>query len=97
MHGCISFAATLTRAKSPQYLNSGPGCIGGAYVNKRHEQRDAPHLKGWWSNKESTRFQMRDGCDTAPGIDGFRLCNPPPILVALVKASLEVRIFFRFF
>lgn len=40
---------------------------------------------------------MRDGCDTAPGIDGFRLCNPPPILVALVKASLEVKIFFRFF
>ncbi|XP_047468963.1 kynureninase-like [Penaeus chinensis] len=73
-----------------KYLNSGPGCIGGAYVNKRHEQRDAPHLKGWWSNKESTRFQMRDGCDTAPGIDGFRLCNPPPILVALVKASLEI-------
>ncbi|KAK7085033.1 hypothetical protein SK128_007461 [Halocaridina rubra] len=75
---------------SYKYMNSGPGCIAGAYVNKRHNEREVSHLKGWWSNKEVTRFQMKDECDTAVGVDAFRLCNPPPFLVALVKASLEI-------
>ncbi|CAL4187850.1 unnamed protein product [Meganyctiphanes norvegica] len=73
-----------------KYLNSGPGCIGGAYVNKRHNNRNVSNLKGWWSNREDTRFQMRTECDAANGVDSFRLCNPPPFLVALVMASLEI-------
>ncbi|XP_045584712.2 kynureninase isoform X1 [Procambarus clarkii] len=73
-----------------KYLNSGPGCIAGAYINQRHNGRRAPHLRGWWSNKETTRFEMNDECDMAIGVDSFRLCNPPPFLVALVKASLEI-------
>ncbi|KAK4317027.1 hypothetical protein Pmani_011839 [Petrolisthes manimaculis] len=73
-----------------KYLNSGPGGISGAYVNKRHEGRDTPHLKGWWSNSEDTRFQMKKTCDVAPGVDGFRISNPPPLLVCLVLASLEI-------
>lgn len=73
-----------------KYLNSGPGCIAGAYVNKKHNERTSLHLKGWWSNKEKTRFQMKKECDTAGGVDSFRLCNPPPFLVALVMASLEI-------
>lgn len=73
-----------------KYLNSGPGCIGGAYVNKAHNNRNVPNLNGWWSNNENTRFQMRAECDAAAGVDSFRLCNPPPFLVALVMASLEI-------
>lgn len=75
---------------SYKYLNSGPGCIAGAYVNKKHNKRPSNHLQGWWSNKESTRFQMRQECDAAEGVESFKLCNPPPFLVALVKASLEI-------
>ncbi|XP_066978387.1 LOW QUALITY PROTEIN: kynureninase-like [Macrobrachium rosenbergii] len=73
-----------------KYMNSGPGCLGGAYVNSKHNKRNTDHLHGWWSNKETTRFEMRDECDVADGVDSFRLCNPPPILVALAKASLEI-------
>ncbi|XP_018019976.1 kynureninase-like [Hyalella azteca] len=74
-----------------KYLNSGPGCIAGAYVNKKHAGRSSKsQLRGWWSNKEDTRFLMQEHCDVAPGVDGFRLCNPPPFLVALVIASLEI-------
>lgn len=75
---------------SYKYMNSGPGAIAGAYVNKRHNDRLAPHLEGWWSNKDTTRFEMRETCDSAPGVDSFRLCNPPPILVSIVLASLEI-------
>lgn len=73
-----------------KYLNSGAGSIGGAYVNKRHDTREAPHLRGWWSNKETTRFFMFQECDVAPGVDSFRMSNPSPMMVALVKASLEI-------
>ncbi|KAF2366791.1 Kynureninase [Trinorchestia longiramus] len=74
-----------------KYLNSGPGCIGGAYVNNKHRKRNTEgQLKGWWSNAEDSRFLMMEDCDVALGVDGLRLCNPPPFLVALVIASLEI-------
>lgn len=75
-----------------KYLNGGPGAIGGAYLNAKHINRDlqGPLLKGWWSNKESTRFEMRQECDTAEGIDAFRISMPPVLLMAAVKASLDI-------
>ena len=74
-----------------QYLNSGAGCLGGSYVNARHNERPGPRLQGWWSNREETRFEMREYCDRASAVDGFRLSNPPPLLTACVLASLVVR------
>ncbi|XP_068203975.1 kynureninase-like [Palaemon carinicauda] len=73
-----------------KYMNSGPGCIAGAYVNSKHNARNSNHLHGWWSNKKATRFEMRQECDLAEGVESFKLCNPPPILVALAQASLEI-------
>ncbi|XP_064107028.1 kynureninase-like [Macrobrachium nipponense] len=73
-----------------KYMNCGPGSLAGAYVNSKHNKRNTDHLHGWWSNKEKTRFEMRDECDVADGVDSFKLCNPPPILVSLAKASLEI-------
>lgn len=71
-----------------QYLNSGAGGIAGAFVHRNQNGR--PKLSGWWSNREETRFQMKHSLDVAPGADAYRLSNPPPSLVALHKASLEV-------
>jgi kynureninase len=73
-----------------QYLNSGAGCIAGAFIHRKHHQDDRPRLCGWWSNREETRFDMQHSVDAAPGADAYRLCNPPPALVALHKAGLEV-------
>lgn len=73
-----------------KYLNSGPGCIAGAYINARHNERAEARLEGWWSNRRETRFEMREDCDRAPSIDGFSLSNPPPLLVASVLASLKI-------
>lgn len=76
-----------------QYLNSGAGGIAGAFVHRQHHQDNRPKLSGWWSNREETRFGMKHTVDIAPGADAYRLSNPPPALVALLKASLEVCIF----
>ncbi|EFX89028.1 hypothetical protein DAPPUDRAFT_310889 [Daphnia pulex] len=75
---------------SYKYLNSGAGCIAGAFIHRKHHQDDRPRLCGWWSNREETRFDMQHSVDAAPGADAYRLCNPPPALVALHKAGLEI-------
>ena len=64
--------------------------IAGAFVHTKHHQSLPPHLQGWWSNAQETRFEMRDRVDPAPGAESFRLCNPPPWLAALNLASLEI-------
>jgi kynureninase len=73
-----------------KYLNSGAGGIGGAFVHSRHHESMPSHLEGWWSNKQETRFEMREQVDAAAGAESFRLCNPPPWLAALNLASLEI-------
>lgn len=71
-----------------QYLNSGPGGIGGAFVHRAHHGR--PKLAGWWGNRPETRFQMRHEIDYAVGADSYRLSTPPAFMFALNKAGLEV-------
>lgn len=73
-----------------KYLNSGAGGVGGAFVHRRHHSSLPSHLEGWWSNKQQTRFEMREKVDLATGADAFRLCNPPPWLTAINFASLEI-------
>jgi len=75
---------------SYKYLNSGAGAIGGAFLHTKHHGNVPSHLEGWWSNKQETRFEMRDVLDPAPGVDCFRLANPPPFLAALNLAALEM-------
>ena len=52
-----------------KYVNSGPGAIGGLFVNSRHGQVDVPALEngangfrdrlcGWWGGDKSMRFAM---------------------------------------
>lgn len=73
-----------------KYLNSGPGAVGGAYVNQRHHHSDLPRLHGWWGNDESSRFLMRDEFDPAPGVNVWQQSNPPILALAPVIASLEI-------
>ena len=73
-----------------KYLNSGAGGIAGAFVHSKHHHNLPPHLEGWWSNSQETRFEMRDRVDPASGAEAFRLCNPPPWLAAPNLASLEI-------
>jgi kynureninase len=73
-----------------QYMNSGPGGLAGIFLHDKYSENPPAHLAGWWSNCESTRFQMNPDLDMAKGADSFRLCNPPPFLAVLNYASLEV-------
>ncbi len=74
-----------------KYLNSGPGGVGGVYVNEKHGKNAAlPRLAGWWGYEEKTRFQMKPGFKPQPGAAGWQLSNAPVFSMAMHKASLDI-------
>nr|XP_056717435.1 kynureninase isoform X2 [Euleptes europaea] len=75
---------------SYKYLNSGAGGLAGAYIHEKHSQTVKPVLTGWWGHEFKTRFLMENKLQLSPGINGFRLSNPPILLVCALQASLEV-------
>lgn len=75
-----------------KYLNCGPGGIGGCFVHERHSlTRDSrPHLAGWWGHRLSDRFDMGPAFEPCEGAYGYRLSNPPVLLLACARASLDL-------
>ncbi|KAH9906755.1 pyridoxal phosphate-dependent transferase [Xylariomycetidae sp. FL2044] len=85
-----------------KYLNGGPGCIGGLFVNSRHsavtttitdttpEDGYNPRLAGWWGNDKATRFAMRTRFHPSSGAAGFQLSNPSVLDITALSASLEI-------
>ncbi|KAJ1973497.1 Kynureninase (L-kynurenine hydrolase) [Dimargaris xerosporica] len=78
---------------SYKYLNAGPGGIAGIYVHERFAGRDGDQLTrlaGWWSNREETRFEMRDMMDPIPTAQGYPVSNPSVLAMVSLIASLGV-------
>ncbi|NWY48243.1 KYNU Kynureninase, partial [Sylvia atricapilla] len=75
---------------SYKYLNSGAGGLAGAYIHEKHSKSIKPALIGWWGHDYKTRFLMENKLQLSEGINGFRLSNPPILLVCALHASLEV-------
>ncbi len=74
-----------------KYLNSGPGSLGGVFVNKRHHGRtDLPRFEGWWGHRKDTRFKMRDAFEPIPTVEAWQLSNPPILSMAAIWASLKL-------
>ena len=74
-----------------KYLNSGPGNLSGCFVHERHaNQPNLNRFKGWWSNKLTSRFNMREKFNLMPGAEGWQLSTPTITSMAAIKASLEI-------
>mmetsp|Transcript_4943 Transcript_4943/g.8817 ORF Transcript_4943/g.8817 Transcript_4943/m.8817 type:complete len:486 (+) Transcript_4943:111-1568(+) len=74
-----------------KYLNSGPGGIGGAFVHERHHNNeDIPRLTGWWGHRKEDRFVMAPEFIPCPGAFGWQMSNTPVMLMATLRASLEL-------
>ena len=83
----IDFAAWCTY----KYLNSGPGSLGGIFVNNKHKKnKSLKRLTGWWGQNKSKRFKMREELDISNGAEGWQLSNPEILSMAAIKASLEL-------
>ncbi len=76
---------------SYKYLNSGPGGVGGAYINEKHiTNKDLPRFAGWWGYKKESRFKMEKGFEAIPTAEGWQLSNAPVLSMAAHKASLDI-------
>ena len=80
---------------SYKYLNCGPGSLGGCFVHERHgpageDGQGQERLSGWWGHRLSDRFVMDPQFIAEKGAYGFRLSNPPVLLVACVRASMDL-------
>ena len=76
---------------SYKYLNSGPGGIGGIFVNQKHFNDTAlPRFSGWWGYEEGKRFLMAPGFIPEQGADGWQLSTSPVMLLALHEAALDI-------
>jgi len=78
---------------SYKYLNCGPGSLGGCYVHEKHGpegEEGQGRLCGWWGHRLSDRFVMDPQFVACKGAYGFRLSNPPVLLVSCVRASMDL-------
>ncbi|XP_051841776.1 kynureninase [Antechinus flavipes] len=75
---------------SYKYLNSGAGALAGAFIHEKHAHTMKPALIGWFGHKLESRFNMDNKLDLIPGVNGYRLSNPPILLVCALEASLEI-------
>ncbi|XP_004703897.1 kynureninase isoform X1 [Echinops telfairi] len=75
---------------SYKYLNSGAGGLAGAFVHEKHTHTVKPALVGWFGHELNSRFKMDNKLQLIPGANGFRISNPPILLVCSLHASLEI-------
>ena len=76
---------------SYKYLNSGPGGVAGAFINKKHTgNKKLPRLAGWWGHDKETRFKMEKGFNPITTAEGWQLSNAPVLSMAAHKAALDI-------
>ena len=75
---------------SYKYLNSGPGSIGGAFIHKKHHNKEIKRFEGWWGHNKDNRFKMPKKFEAIKSSEAWQLSNPPILSLAAVKSSLSI-------
>jgi len=74
-----------------KYLNSGPGSVGGVFVNERHATNsNLFRLAGWWGHNKETRFQMGPDFDPIPTAESWSMSNAPVFNMIAHEVSLGI-------
>ncbi len=77
-----------------KYMNGGPGAPGGLFIHERHhsdsEIGKLSRFEGWWGNKRSTRFLMRDDFEPEVGAKAWQLSTSSPIMLSALRSSLDI-------
>ena len=72
-----------------KYMNSGPGAVGGLYLNRKH-WGESPGLAGWFSNRKETQFEMRMELDPAETAAALQIGTPPMLSMAPLQGALAI-------
>ncbi|WP_276134009.1 kynureninase [Polluticoccus soli] len=76
---------------SYKYLNSGPGGVGGIFVNEKHASNpNIFRLGGWWGNDEKDRFKMEKGFFPQKNAGSWQMSNAPVFNMVAHNASLDI-------
>lgn len=76
---------------SYKYLNSGPGGVGGIFVNEKHcNNPEIFRLGGWWGNDEKDRFKMRKGFIPQHNAGSWQMSNAPVFNMVAHNAALDI-------
>uniref|UniRef100_A0A0N4ZQT2 Kynureninase n=1 Tax=Parastrongyloides trichosuri TaxID=131310 RepID=A0A0N4ZQT2_PARTI len=73
-----------------KYGSTGAGGLAGLFLHSKHSNDKRPRMTGWWGHKMDTRFVMNNQLDLDDGPNGYRISNPPFMLVVGVQGFLEV-------
>ncbi|MFX1520863.1 MAG: kynureninase [Promethearchaeota archaeon] len=73
-----------------KYLNAGPGGISACFIHKNHFEEDLPRFDGWWGGKRETMFLMEPDINPALGASGWQISTHPVLLLASLKAALDI-------
>jgi kynureninase len=72
-----------------KYVNSGPGSVGGLYINERHFGIE-PGIAGWFSSIKSKQFDMDHDLQHEHDAGAFQIGTPHILSVAPLVGSLEL-------
>jgi kynureninase len=72
-----------------KYLNSGPGGIGGLYLNRRHFGR-VPGLAGWFGCRKDRQFDMAPDFEAAPDAQALQIGTPHILSLAPLLGALSI-------
>lgn len=72
-----------------KYMNGGPGSTGSLYVNKKHFGT-RPGMAGWFGNKRSTMFEMRNEFDQASTATAYQIGTITVLSTAPIEGSLNM-------
>lgn len=76
---------------SYKYLNGGPGAVGGCFVHEKHHlDQSLPRFAGWFGHDRDDRFSSGNSFHPIPSVEGWQDSNPPILLLAALKASLDI-------
>ena len=76
---------------SYKYLNSGPGAVGGIFVQEKHaKDKNIFRLGGWWGHDEKTRFKMKKGFKPTKTAESWQMSNAQVMNMAAHRASLDI-------
>jgi kynureninase len=72
-----------------QYLNSGPGSVGGAFVHEIHHGKGLPIFAGWWGHDKHERFKMERTFKPMNTAEAWQVSNAPVFSMAVHRTALE--------
>lgn len=72
-----------------KYLNGGPGCPSGVFINEKYFNQNLNRFEGWWGTDKSSRFKMEKYFAPIETAEAWQISNPPILSMAALWSSLN--------